>query len=136
MIVGRGRVAAGDSAFVWTAATGIRELKNELMMQGNFIVAGWTLREATGISADGKSIVGWGVDPAGKTRGWMILNYGDGVDLSPQGDMNGDALVNAADLGLLLAAWGLCGAPGCPGDFNNDGLVNGGDLGILLNNWA
>ncbi len=55
---------------------------------------------------------------------------------TPQpGDLNGDGLVNAADLALLLAAWGPA-CPGCPEDLNNDGWVNAGDLAILLANWG
>lgn len=56
----------------------------------------------------------------------------------PQGDLNGDGVVNGADLGLLLGFWGTC-APfqiGCSGDLNFDGLVNGADLGRLLGNWS
>jgi hypothetical protein len=45
-------------------------------------------------------------------------------------DFNGDGVVNGADLGLLLAAWGSC--PGCVEDLNGDGVVNGADIGLLL----
>ena len=50
------------------------------------------------------------------------------------GDLNNDGVVNGADLGDLLGAWGAC--PGCPADLNGDGLVDGADLGILLANWT
>jgi hypothetical protein len=50
------------------------------------------------------------------------------------GDLNGDGIVNGADMGLLLASWGACS--GCDADLNGDGLVNGGDLGLLLSNWG
>jgi hypothetical protein len=43
--------------------------------------------------------------------------------------------VNGLDLGILLGAWGPCGAP-CPADLNGDGAVNGQDLGILLGAWG
>ena len=46
-------------------------------------------------------------------------------------DLNGDGLVNGADLGLLLAGFGGPGA----GDLNGDGIVNGADLGLLLVEW-
>jgi hypothetical protein len=49
-------------------------------------------------------------------------------------DLNGDGVVNGADLGLLLAAWGV--APGSPADLDGDGVVNGADLGLLLSNWG
>ncbi len=49
------------------------------------------------------------------------------------GDIDGDGLVNGADLGLLLAAWqsGECSA-----DLNHDGTVDGADLGSLLAAWT
>ncbi len=49
------------------------------------------------------------------------------------GDLNGDGVVDGADLGLLLAAWGQAGGPA---DLNGDLFVDGGDLGILLANWG
>ncbi len=49
------------------------------------------------------------------------------------GDLNGDGVVNGADLGLLLGNWGT---PGPVGDLNADGTVNGADLGLLLGNWS
>jgi hypothetical protein len=50
------------------------------------------------------------------------------------GDLNGDGVVNGADLGQLLAAWGA--APGNAADFNGDGAIDGIDLGVLLANWT
>lgn len=48
------------------------------------------------------------------------------------GDLNCDGVVDGADLGLLLGAWG---SPG-PGDLNEDGIVDGADLGLLLGAWT
>jgi len=50
------------------------------------------------------------------------------------GDFNDDGVVNGADFGSLLAAWGPC--PGCPADLNEDGDVNGADVGLLLSVWG
>ena len=50
------------------------------------------------------------------------------------GDLNGDGVVNGADLGQLLAAWGA--SPGNAADFNGDGAIDGIDLGVLLANWT
>jgi len=47
-------------------------------------------------------------------------------------DLNGDGVVNGADLAALLTQWGTSG----PADFNNDGVVNGVDLALLLTNWG
>jgi hypothetical protein len=52
----------------------------------------------------------------------------------PTADINGDGIVNGADLGLLLGSWGPCA--GCPADINDDGIVNGADLGLLLGEWT
>lgn len=47
-------------------------------------------------------------------------------------DLNLDGLVDGADLGLLLAAWG----PGSgPADLDGSGTVDGADLGLLLSAW-
>jgi hypothetical protein len=47
------------------------------------------------------------------------------------GDLNDDGLVDGADLGLLLAAWGQPSA-----DLNCDGTTDGADLGLLLAEWT
>jgi len=50
------------------------------------------------------------------------------------GDLDGNGVVDGADLGILLGNWGSC--PDCPADLNGDGVVDGADLGILLSNWS
>lgn len=53
------------------------------------------------------------------------------------GDLNGDGVVNGADLATLLANWGACPQPqNCPADLSDDGVVNGADLATLLANWT
>ncbi len=52
----------------------------------------------------------------------------------PAADVNGDGVVNGADLGLVLSAWGMCA--GCPEDLNGDDAVDGADLGVLLSQWT
>jgi len=47
-------------------------------------------------------------------------------------DLNGDGVVDGADLGILLSAWGGSGV----GDLNGDGVVDGADLGGLLSEWG
>jgi hypothetical protein len=48
------------------------------------------------------------------------------------GDMNGDGVIDGADLGLLLGQWG---APGTA-DLDGDGIVDGADLGLMLGSWG
>jgi hypothetical protein len=51
------------------------------------------------------------------------------------GDLNEDFVVDGADLGILLSAWGECDGT-CAADLNHDGDVNGADLGDLLSVWG
>jgi len=55
------------------------------------------------------------------------------VPLQPA-DLNGDSRVDGIDLGILLAAWGICN--GCPADINGDSMVNALDLAVLLAAWG
>ena len=48
------------------------------------------------------------------------------------GDLNGDGVVNASDLAILLNAWG----GGGPADLNGDGTVNAQDMAVLLNSFG
>ncbi len=49
-------------------------------------------------------------------------------------DFNDDGVVNGADYGFLLSAWGSCA--GCPEDLDGDGVVGGSDVGTLLAAWG
>jgi hypothetical protein len=48
------------------------------------------------------------------------------------GDLDGNGVVNGADLGFLLAGWGNPGAT----DLDGNGTTDGADLGTLLANWG
>jgi len=82
-VVGSGHSALGEEAFIWDRANGIRELDQVLTSVG-LNLAGWTLTEATGISSDGQTIVGTGIDPNGQTEAWLatIPEPGTGLLLS------------------------------------------------------
>ncbi|MBX3355698.1 MAG: hypothetical protein KF724_08370 [Phycisphaeraceae bacterium] len=51
------------------------------------------------------------------------------------GDLNGDGVVNGADLAILLGSWGAA-PPGTIADLNGDGVVDGADLALLLGQWS
>jgi hypothetical protein len=50
-------------------------------------------------------------------------------------DLDGDGAIGFADLLVVLADWGKCGAP-CAGDVDGDGEVGLGDLLIVLSTWG
>ena len=52
------------------------------------------------------------------------------------GDLTVDGVVDGADLGVLLAAWGSNGSSAPGSDLNRDQLVDGIDLGIMLAAWG
>ena len=64
-------------------------------------------------------------------RRYITLNY---PDVYRSYDLNGDGIVNGADFGALLAAWGPCAD--CPEDLNGDGTVSGADVGLILSYWG
>jgi hypothetical protein len=48
------------------------------------------------------------------------------------GDLNGDTVVDAGDLAVMLGAWGTADSA----DLDGDGIVAGSDLSILLGAWG
>ncbi len=53
-------------------------------------------------------------------------------DAAIVGDLNGDGMVNGADLAQLLSLWGA----DIPEDLSGDDVINGADLAALLSNWT
>ena len=49
-------------------------------------------------------------------------------------NLAGDSCIDAADLAVLLGAWGTCSD--CAADFNGDNTVDAADLTILLSSWG
>jgi len=71
--------------------------------------------------------------------GFTFFNLSiDNVKITPLGgglfgDLNGDGVVDGADLGILLNAWGTDDPTA---DLDENGVVDGADLGLLLNAWS
>jgi hypothetical protein len=101
-------------------------------------------RTATATSPSGEIVIAWADDRmvfggSGNPRiyGQNLLPDGTLGDAALVGDLNHDGIVNAKDLGLLIAAWGICprGMP-CDADLNLDGMVDAADMGLLFANWS
>jgi len=84
--------------------------------------------------ANGASVQYWvtAVDFSGNTGTGPTRAFNEAAR---PGDLDGNGVVNGADLGLLLAGWGPCGTP-CPGDLDGNGVINGADLGLQLAVWG
>ena len=63
-IVGATGVFPQRHAFIWTPSTGMQLLSDYAAAHGVTIPAGWDLNTADAISADGKTIAGWGFGPS------------------------------------------------------------------------
>jgi probable HAF family extracellular repeat protein len=73
VVVGSSSAAPGDHAFLWTSALGMVNLNTYLPSLG-LDLTGWTLTSATGISADGSAIVGYGTFN-GADRAFLVRGY-------------------------------------------------------------
>lgn len=86
---------------------------------------------------EGAAIVAWQGGPSTSPSDLFCARVAADGSLGPPpastpGDVNGDGLVDAADLGQLLSEWGTAGTA----DFNDDGVVDAVDLGVLLSAWT
>ena len=70
VIVGAGKFTSELEAIIWDEIYGMRSLKDMLVGSG-LDLAGWTLTDAWDISADGLTVVGYGINPDGNEEGWV-----------------------------------------------------------------
>lgn len=101
-VVGAGSTDAGFEAWVWTAADGLRPLRDALISEfGVAVPPGFSLTYASGISDDGRIVVGTGTDPSGAVRAWrstlVVPECRNGLD------DDADGYVDAADDGCTGA---------------------------------
>lgn len=88
MVVGRSKsILYPSEAFVWTGNPVIEDdeigyfydLEYILTKTGageaSLMGSSWILYEATGISAAGDRIVGWGINPEGGVEAWLVTNF-------------------------------------------------------------
>lgn len=61
---------SASRAFIWDTVHGMRDLQ-ELLTAAGAPIEGWTLTEARGVSADGRTIVGTGAGHDGATQAWI-----------------------------------------------------------------
>lgn len=113
------------AAFIWTQSEGMRDLREVLVTDYNLDLTGWELSTAQAISADGRTIVGRGINPQGEYEGWIAY-----LGRRCAADFNGDGALDSTDFIAFIDAF-LCpdGDPMCPSaDFNADGIENTADF--------
>ncbi len=69
-----GNTIVGDNAnhaIIWDPVHGMRRLRDVLIIDYGLDLTGWELTSARSLSADGDTIVGSGVNPAGQYEAWI-----------------------------------------------------------------
>jgi probable HAF family extracellular repeat protein len=73
VIVGIAASESGQQAFVWDPIHGMKVLR-DLLTDLGLPMVGWTLRIASGVSDDGRTIAGWGPSPGSVTgEAWRAI---------------------------------------------------------------
>jgi probable HAF family extracellular repeat protein len=109
--------------FIWDATNGIRNLRDVLVSRG-LDLTGWTLTAATGISADGLTIVGNGVHAGfGTSEGWVARLAEPVAACTGDCDGNGVVAINELILGINIVL-GLQSETACPAFANAQGMID------------
>lgn len=106
LIVGGGSTTTGTRAFIWDAANGMQNLQDVLTTDFGLgdSLTGWTLEQAYGISGDGKTLVGTGINPDGVTEAWIARMDGQPIQV-PRYDSKLSPDSTTTNLVLVTHGW-------------------------------
>ncbi len=83
-VVGRGNGTNGNEAFLWTETGGMVSLYDFLTAQGDDLSHWTSLSDASGVSADGRTVVGTGINAQGDTEAFVATLFSTpGVEVYP-----------------------------------------------------
>jgi hypothetical protein len=82
-IVGWATHADGDVAVIWDETGRLRPVSDLLSAEGRTATEGWRMLRARAISADGRAIVGEGLNPSGMREAWLVRSPTFVPDLRP-----------------------------------------------------
>lgn len=71
LIVGRATAPWAEQAFIWDEVYGMRSIQDALTVAFGLDLTGWTLQYAYAVSDDGRTIVGSGINPDGRSEAWI-----------------------------------------------------------------
>lgn len=134
IIVGFAVDAVGQKAMIWDATHGLRDLNAVLVNDHGLNLNGFRMQMVWSITPDGHTIVGWGLNAAGRLEAFRVT-LPDCA--SCVGDLTCDQTVGLADLTVVLSHFGVpSGATREDGDLDADGDVDLSDLTILLSQFG
>ena len=109
----------GSRAWVWRQGSGFSDLRNELVSEYGLggQLAGWSLVAATDVSADGRVIVGQGINPDGYEQAFLVRFAG----VPCAADFNRDGAADFFDYLDFVAAFAQSDISS---DFNRDGSID------------
>ncbi|VAX41691.1 hypothetical protein MNBD_PLANCTO03-1683 [hydrothermal vent metagenome] len=130
VIVGQVAIEQGPfGAFYWTPEGGMRWLTDVLAEHGIEDHQDWRhISVAYAVSADGRTIVGYGTNPEGDGEGWVAY-LGPGC----RADFDDNGTVDAEDVAAYITAWLN---RSIFTDWDYDGSINTRDLLGFLNEWV
>ncbi|WP_324171637.1 autotransporter domain-containing protein [Sulfurimonas sp.] len=118
VVVGVSKYTSGHEAFRWTQETGMQSLTKWLQKSG-YTLSGWSKTSATGVSADGRVIVGYGTSSNGReafiARGGSGLPDGGGLIGLSTLTMSLSSIANVNVQGMSILNTTMHGAHGHPG---------------------
>ena len=132
----------GDGFHLAFANLGVRDAATpagSLMYRFGFRALAASVRTEVGIPAtggEGGETIVFGADAPNQQVTGALLGALIQVMGTCTGDLDGNGIVDFADLLILLSAWGNCPNSTCMADLDGSGVVDFGDLLMLLNAWG
>jgi hypothetical protein len=83
-------------AAIWDQTHGHRLLKDVLVNDLGLDLSGWTLNEATAISPDGSTVVGYGKNPSGDQEAWIAVLKAPEANSLPVANAGPDQTIECA----------------------------------------
>lgn len=121
VVVGIASGPQSERGFVWTPQMGVFDLKQFLLDKGVSEVTSWHELMPNAISADGRTIVGYGTDPNGQSGAWAVTidtiepnAYPDSYSVirgSQSGPSGVSGVISEDDYRLMLIGDGLDPSP-------------------------